>query len=512
MVEVEDKNETPVEGVAVSTTTTTSTMNIVEGKEPLTRVSKPDKSAHDVEVKKIQKDIDVIQKRLLEIRAEADACQTKGGQNEEIQKLRAEMNEIKTKRNALIQERNAYSTKMKSLRSESDSIKSNEKQLRSEVRFTNMNDIEEEINNLRYKQETQSMSLGEEKKLIKDIEALQQSKKIVSKFSSERGNLDKCMGSLKEVRAMHDLKNAEVDTISQQMNAKKKELDDAYAVQNAKRESNPFPKLMEERKKLKGELDELYSSIRKLRITFKEKNDAYYNFVRAQREQRKEEQRLEDEKRQAEYEVKLEQYNNEMAKIHPYQDEMDLCDALVKYFNATFLSAAPAETKVAAAASCCSGSCSTDVALDGMKPLVRKQEDFIFMGKASKKSGKKKMPKAKKLSLPIAQMESFSTIGLLPPMYADKVSESVAAIQARKKEFLSKTTRDATRSNSSTASRRTETSKKEKKSSKYDVQLADFPSLGQTAVDSNGAVAPGSSWGRPVAAPSVQVPVPQESN
>ena len=418
------------------------------------------------------------------IRAEADACQSSGAGNEEIQTLKLEMNAIKTTRTALINERNAFSTRIKELKGTSDSIKTSEKALRSEVKFTNMKDIEEEIGHLTYQQETQSMTLQEEKKLIKEIESLKSSKKIVMKFASERGNMDKCMGSLKEVRAMHDGKNIEVDVISKAMNEKKKLLDAAYAVLNIARDSNPFPKLMEERKKQKAELDILYNSLRSARTTFKDENDVYFTFIRAQREARKEEEKVEAAVRQSEYEVQMAEYNMEMSKIHPYQDEMDLCDALTTYMVANFTVSTLDKATPAAVSN-------VTVELDGMKPLLRKEEDFMFMGKKDKKGGKKKGPKAKKMSLPIVQMESYSKIGLLPPFSADKVADSIIAIGAAKASFLTKTSRDG-KKNETVQSKpsSSDAGKKGKKSSKFDVQKMDFPTLG----DCNNA-GPSGSWG-----------------
>ncbi|KAE8992475.1 hypothetical protein PR001_g20927 [Phytophthora rubi] len=122
-------------------------------------------------------------------------------------------------------------------------------------------------------------------------------------------------------------------------------------------------------------------AIKALRKEFKEANDKYYNNVRLVRKKKGLERHKEEEARKAEYEAKPADYEKEMAKIHRFQEEMDLCDALVSFPKKTYakeLKEQQDEKPETAAA---------PVELDGMKPLQRKEEDFMMLGAGKK--GKK---------------------------------------------------------------------------------------------------------------------------
>ena len=246
--------------------------------------------------------------------------------------------------------------------------------------------------------------------------------------------------------------------------------------------------MIEERKKLKLQLDEKFNALRSKRSEFKERNDKYYNYIRQLREQRKEEQRKEDERLQKEYEKKLAEYEKEMEKIHPYQDEMDLCDALIKYLEMNFAKELNLNEVEGSTAN---GDCKSCHALDGMKPLERKQDDYIMMGGKGKKAGKKNKKGKQKLSLPIAQMDSYSTIGILPPSNVAALADSVKAIKERKEYYQVQTVR-AEKDKVSAAPKKDSTQngvKKPTANKKYSAETADFPSLGEATATAS------ESWG-----------------
>ena len=376
--------------------------------------------------------------------------------------------EIRAEKDKLIQERNVISAKLKEHHSQRENQTKSQKALRSEIKYTSQEDIERQIANLTHQQETSSMSLAAEKKVIKEIESLKQSRKLVTKFSNDREAIDKCRGNIKEIRLLLDAKNGEIDQVQVRIAAQKKKLDDLYNENNSG-DRDQFPKLIEERKALKSKLDEKYNAMRTLRSEFKDANDHYYAYIRAMREHRKEEQKLEDERRQAEYQEKLAAYEKEMEKIHPYQDEMDLCDALLKYLESNFakdLQLNNTTTSKTTEEGCCNGK----QQLDGMKPLQRKEEDY-FASKSSKKSGKKNRKNTKtKLALPISQMESFTRIGILPPSNVGALSEAVKSIRERKSFLETQTTRakeEKPKSNKTTALKKS--------------NVEEFPSLGEAA-------------------------------
>jgi hypothetical protein len=175
-----------------------------------------------------------------------------------------------------------------------------------------------------------------------------------------------------------------------------------------------------------------------------------YNDVRAAREAKKAAYEAEQNARKAEYAAKLAEYEAEMAKIHPYQDEIDLCQALTTFLEKTYGKEIAAAKNNAVAAPVAP----VVIELDGLKPLKREQDDF-FVGGGRKKGGKmaakggsvgdaKKGKKEAKLALPIAHVQSFATLGLSPPAFISAVEESITAIKGKKEWFQNQTTRQET--------------------------------------------------------------------
>lgn len=370
------------------------------------------------------------------IRAEMDALKTgRGGYGEQIQEAKKEFGELRAAKDALIQQRNQITARLKQVQEKKDVAIKTQRSARAGLKFSNEEEFDREIASLRHQQETRSMSLNEEKRLIKEIEVLQTQKQQVSKVAGDAGAVESHNDSIKEIRAQQAAKNAEIDGAQAKLSAQKEKLDELYRLNEEERKQDKFPVLAKERKEIKEKLDALFTSLKEKRKEFKEANDRYYNNIRLVRKKKELERQKEEAARKAEYEAKLAEYEQEMAKIHPYQDEMDLCDALVAFLEKTYAK----ELKDSADSSDANAS-TAPVELDGMKPLQRKEEDYMSFGggKKSKKGGKKSKKEAK-FSLPLAQMEAFATIGLVPPTAVGAVSESLTAIKEKKVWFNEQT-------------------------------------------------------------------------
>ncbi|RLN48389.1 hypothetical protein BBJ28_00006829, partial [Nothophytophthora sp. Chile5] len=253
-------------------------------------------------------------------------------------------------------------------------------------------------------------------------------------------------------------------------------------------------------------LDDKFTALKQLRKDFKEANNKYYDNIRLVRKKKDLERQKEEEGRKAEYEAKLAEYEKEMAKIHPYQDEMDLCAAIVSFLEKTYAKELKEEDSKAAEAA----AAAAPVELDGMKPLQRKEEDFMMLGAGKKgKKGRhgKKAKKDAKLVLPLSQLEAFSSVGLMPPSAVAALSESLAAVKAKKVWFSEQTSRpkaekpaaavDAAAPAKEASPKKKSSSNKNKKFNASDKDA--FPSLG------GGATAAPAAWG-----PGMAVPVADE--
>ncbi|KAE9019472.1 hypothetical protein PF011_g5822 [Phytophthora fragariae] len=468
------------------------------------RLPKPDKAEHEAKISVLDAAIKTLQARTSVIRAEMDALKTnRGGYGGQIQEAKAAFAALRAQKDDLIQQRNQITARLRQTRDEKDSTLKHQRSARASLKFGSEAEFAAAIAELKLKQETSSMSLNEEKRVIKEIEQLQAQKLQVGAFAGDQGVVDKQNESIKTTRALQQKKNEEIDAIQEKLNAQKQALDELYRLNEEENKKDKFPALAKERKEIKEQLDDKFTAIKALRKEFKEANDKYYNNIRLVRKKKELERHKEEEARKAEYEAKLADYEKEMAKIHPFQDEMDLCDALVSFLEKTYakeLKEQQDEKKEAAAA---------PVELDGMKPLQRKEEDFMMLGagkKGKKARAGKKSKKPAKIFLPLAQMEAFSTIGLLPPSAVIAVSESLAAVKEKKVWFNEQTARPKAdkpaevAADAAAPAKAASPKKKSNKSKKFNADdSAAFPSLGGVAAELP-------SWGPGMVAPVAAEP------
>ena len=90
------------------------------------------------------------------------------GKGSEIGKLRDSMKALRDKKGALINEKKAIRAQLDSLKAAGDKLVKDRKDQRSSVKFSSPEEIDKEVAKLKRLQETTSMSLSDEKKLIKE--------------------------------------------------------------------------------------------------------------------------------------------------------------------------------------------------------------------------------------------------------------------------------------------------------------------------------------------------------
>ncbi|OQR96299.1 hypothetical protein THRCLA_07326 [Thraustotheca clavata] len=454
--------------------------------------AKPEKAVLDAAVAVLETEKKKALDRMKAISEELDAIKEgRSGFSEKMKAAKEVYNELNEKKKQLHTERNQLKLDFEKAKGAKDNYRESQKNLQSQLPYKTTKEIDDKIRQLQHEQNTKSMSLNAEKNLIKEIENLQQAKKSVAKYAAEQGKDVQFNASMDDIRAAMKVKSAEIEKVTEAFNAQKAVMD-AIRSESDVGGRDQFPKLLEEKKGLKARVDEVFNEIRALRDQFKKDNDKYYEAVRAARDAKKAAREAEEAQRKAEFDAKMAEYEAELAKIHPYQDEMDLCQALVVYLEKTFAKelAAAAAAKPAAAAS------TSSVELDGMKPLKRDDEEYFAVKKSTKKGGNKKTKKDVKLVLPIAQMQSFATLGLTPPAFVSHVEESIVAIKAKKEWYNAQTSRaDAPVAADAPASPKKKSNKKNGAFAANDEGA--FPSLSSTSTYE----ASGSAWGPGIGAP-----------
>jgi len=468
-------------------------------------VPKPDKNEHDKELAELTAALDKLKVDRQAIQAQIDATLDKN-KSTGLGKEREEMQKLKATKNALIEEKKAIRSKLDEFKNQADKINKDRKDARSNIKFTNVEEIDAEIKKLQRKQETTTMTLTEEKKLIKEMDALRNSKQFVAELKSKDSAMDNVKEERKTISAKIAAKDKEIDAVSKQLDDKMTIIKGMNEKDSEKRDK--LQGWFKERDDLRNQFQEKLKEKDAIRADFREKNNAWYNFQRAVRAQKKMQYEADKQKRDEEHKEYLKKVEEEEAKKIPYEEEQALCEYLAEYLTKAYLTDASAaqgdDTKKEDVIAV------KEDPFAGLKPVSKKSEDEYFgKGKAKKKrdrTNKKQDSKdARPFTLSVDTFEQFGLMGLNPPTALAQVEGSVKELR-EKKEWFSKqprgsvpTAQQIRKENEKAAEKLRQNGNATDKpkaapKGKFDLSTDDFAPLPGA---NSGASAPISLWGKP---------------
>jgi uncharacterized coiled-coil DUF342 family protein len=449
------------------------------------------------ERQKVQKDID----------AALDKNKTTGvgKEKEELQKLRQS-------KNALIEEKKTIRAKLDQFKDQTDKILKDKKDAKSSIKFSTIEEIDKEIAKLQRKQETTSMSLTEEKKLLKEIDALKKSKELVAQIKEKEGDMADVKEQRKNIQALVQDKDKEIDAISKQIDEKQAAVKAMGDKDSQKRDK--LQDLFKLRDELRNKFTEKLKEKDNIRAEYREKNNAWYNNQRAVRAQKKIQYEDERKKRDEEHQEYLKKVEEEESKKIPYEAEQALCDYLADYLTKTYL--------IDKANQNADGSKKEEVVVvkddpfAGLKPVTKKNEEEEYFGKGK---GKKKRDRSNKkqdkalgpFTLSVDTFEQFGLIGMNPPTTLEMVEPKVKELREKKEWFAKQprgsvpTAQEIRKANERATEKLRQNGKapEDKKAAvskagkkNFDLSTDDFAPLPGANSGSN---APLSMWGKPAA-------------
>lgn len=379
--------------------------------------------------------IDALKDERVELQKKIEA-QMNSAKGSEIGQKRDALQQLRAKKGTLIDEKKAIRSKLDVMRNQADKLSKDRKDTRANVRFSSIQEIDAEIQRLQRRQETTSMSLQEEKKLIKEIDALQASKKLVADLKTKETNLEDVKEQRKLISAQIADKDKEIDAIQKEIDQLQEIIKNMSDKEMDKRDG--MKALFAERDELRKMVDKKLKERDACRAEFREKNNAWFNYQRALKAQKKlqyEEEKKKKEEEKAEWERK--KLEEELKKT-PYEEEMALCDYLADYLTRTYLGEGGSEkhsieTKDEVVAV-------KDDPFAGFKAVGKKadneEEDYFGKGKGKKKRNRKKeKTNTGPFTLNVDTFEQFGLLNLNPPTSVDQVEKSVQDLRAKKKWF-----------------------------------------------------------------------------
>jgi len=404
--------------------------------QPIPRVEKPIKETHDEEVEAINTAINTLKESKNEIQKQIELA-INGGRDSASGQEREALKALRAQKGALINEKKAMRARLDLAKKAADGLMNEKKSARANVRFSDVKSADEEIKKLKNRQETTSMSLADEKRLLKEIDALQASKEILAGLKDTDAGIDNAKEQRKLISAEMNAKDKEIDAVQVDITEKQAIVEAFKETENEAR--NNLTVLKGKREEIRKEIGDKIAERNQIRDTFREANDKWYDYQRAIKAQKKMKYEEEKKKREDEKAAWIAAKEAEEAKKIPYEEEMYLCTFLADYLTKTYLTdkKKPAEGAKA----------SEDVIavkddpFAGMKPRT-KNDDEIFLKMGPGKKPRKRESKNKKKQIPVFKLnvdsfEQFGVLGLTPPTNLEAVKKSVEDLKA-KKEWYSK--------------------------------------------------------------------------
>lgn len=466
--------------------------------KPIPRVEKPDKTAHDKRLDELNAQFEKLKKDKSKVQDKIEAAMN-SGKNTEIGKAKDAMLVLRQKKGKLIDEKRIIRAELDVLKSMGDKLVKDKKDAKSNIRFNSVEEIDFEIKNLQRRQETTSMSLTEEKKLIQEINALMSSKDKVKDLISKDVSLD---GVKKKRGVINDnikAKDKEIDAVTDEMDVVGAKIKALSEKETDKR--SVLDDLFKQREILKKEISVVLNEKDTMRDDYREKNNEWWNVQRAVKAQKKIQYEEEKKQREEERLAFLKKQEEEELKKIPYEEEQGLCDYLADYLERTYLNSGSDSFKVAAK--------KEDVVIvkddpfAGMTAVNKKNSDEEYFGKGKGKKKRQRAPKKTATTGPftlnVDSFEQFGLIGLNPPTKLEMVEESVKELR-EKKEWYKKqprgtvpTAKEIRKENEKSAAklRQTPSTSVSGSSGKFSSTSEDFVPLGKGSSSSVDA----SSWG-----------------
>lgn len=183
---------------------------------------------------------------------------------------------LMTERNRLMAERQEITVSRDACREKLNALINSEKAMRHDMKFSSVEAIDSQIRELELRQARTTMSLNDEKKLVKDIHNLQMSKKTVGALSELKAGVEKEKSNRMELDRRITEKNVELKAVNDRTTAQRAVLDALNKETSSEREV--IPSLRKEQAEAREQAEAKYHSIKALRAEFKKKEDAWNVF------------------------------------------------------------------------------------------------------------------------------------------------------------------------------------------------------------------------------------------
>lgn len=358
------------------------------------RMPKPDKAAYENSKNELEREIEAAKKKrelLIQRIRVAESGNAEGSRNRRGE-LRSKMGTLVRKAKELRAAKQKLIEKQRAFREIQEKRRNEGKKLREGSRYKDAGSVDQAIERLMYRQSTQSLTLNEEKDLLKQIAELNTMKQRLEEFSAQMAQLDKHKAEGRSISELIDGKSAEIDVVSKEISGVKSELDEMDRKRAASQ--GKIKPMREEFNALRKLVNDKYDELRKMKDDWRKVNDEFYQHMQEVRKVRQKIRRIEEAQERAEREARREAWEAEQAKIKPWLREIALCDTLSTHLRGML----PTEEQKAEAAPAAPAAAAPGSGLDefsGMT-ILRKDSGMEAISIGTKKKKQKKNRKRRK--------------------------------------------------------------------------------------------------------------------
>jgi uncharacterized coiled-coil DUF342 family protein len=197
-------------------------------------VPRPNEDELKEKIEEMNAKINTLQARMTTIKETLDARESGKGETPEVQKSKALMNSSKTEARRLAQERRNIYDQINAADAQKKHQQELAQRLKSQLTYFSVDEVDRKIKALEHQQQTTSMAVKDEKKILEEIKKLSANKPMIRQYDEARESLKGVSEHNATLYAQLKAKAAELEVVKEQEDKYKAELDAAKAKEEAK--------------------------------------------------------------------------------------------------------------------------------------------------------------------------------------------------------------------------------------------------------------------------------------
>jgi len=406
-----------------------------EEEPDIEKVEAPDRQALDDAIAKISDQISERQAKQAELSTKiAERSGGKDGFMTKKTELRGKLDELSGKINELMERKGNLQTAIGDKRQEGVEMRNQLNKMKKSIGFTNETEIDDRIASLEFKLWTDTISLKEEKEMLKEMQELRRNRPKVSQVNKMEDSLQN-RDTGKSYKEQIEVINQQIVVFKEAKKGVSEEL--STLMEGRKEQLGDLPKIFEQRDELSKQIQDLIKDRNVLKDEFRQKEREYNAYKAELRNARMEKIAEERNAREAEFAKARRLKMAEKLDTQPHIQEITLIEQTILFCKNLVASKGPEKEEE-----------KKEIARDnpeGTQVLAKKEdrEEFYFVPTAKKKNkGKNKTAKAEGASKAIkhnaATFGLFDALKVEAPITTDDIPATLEKLEAKLDEYTEK--------------------------------------------------------------------------